>query len=372
VPFLFTSNPGGPFTPLPGGVIYYQDPFSTTDRQFALYGQADYNITATIKLTGGLRVASDNTSGEVYFTGPFEGGTVTAGNNSFTEHPVTPKIGLSYQPDSASLYYASATKGYRVAGFNEPQIGTDPFCLASDAALGVSPNGLPSTYKSDSLWSYELGAKKTLLNGHLQVNSSAFYIDWSNVQQAVFLGSCGLEFTENLGAAVSKGVDLDVRYRVSGLTLDMQAGYTDAYYTKTIYAGTIKAAGASIVDSGNKLAPVPWTAALSAEYYLPGFEVVKPYLRVDYQYSASQRGQTPIQDANNAGHDLGIPNIPDSKNLSLRAGIERGPLNVSVFSNNVLNSIPPLTISDDLVGSSLHYERSWQPRTIGLTATYRF
>jgi iron complex outermembrane receptor protein len=371
VPGYFGSTPG--LTPLPGGVIYYQNPFSTTDRQVALFGQADYSVTPTIKLTAGLRVAADNSSGQVYFTGPFEGGTVTAGNNSFNEHPVTPKLGLSYQPDSASLYYASATKGYRVGGFNEPGIGTDPFCATSDQQLGVSPTGLPKNYSSDSLWSYELGTKQTLLNNHLQIDSSVFYIDWSNVQQAVFLGSCGLEFTENLGAAVSKGVDLDVQYRAArGLTLAMQAAYTDAYYTKTVYVGTVTAAGASVVDSGNRLAPVPWTAALSIEYYLPGFDVVEPYFRVDYQYSASQIGQTPIQDANNAGHDTAIPNVPDTKNLSLRAGIRRGSLNLSVFTNNALNSLPPITISDDKVGSSLIYERSWQPRTIGLTATYRF
>ena len=165
VPQFFTTLPGLPYTPLPGGVIYYQNPYSETDRQVALYGQLDYKITPQIKLTGGVRAASDNTSGRVYFTGPFEGGTVTAGNNSFTEYPVTPKFGLSYQPNSGSLFYATAAKGYRVGGFNTPGIGLDPLCGTSVAALGLTPTGLPSKYNSDSLWSYEIGNNRRCSTG---------------------------------------------------------------------------------------------------------------------------------------------------------------------------------------------------------------
>ena len=54
----------------------------------------------------------------------------------------------------------------------------------------------------------------------------------------------------------------------------------------------------------------------------------------------------PIQDRQYAGHDAAIPNVPATRNLSLRAGIRRGSLNLSVFSNNVLNSLPPITVSE--------------------------
>ncbi len=373
VPQFFTTVPGLPYTPLPGGVIYYQNPYSETDRQVALYGQLDYKIAPHIKLTAGVRAASDNTFGRVYFTGPFEGGTVSAGNNSFTEYPVTPRFGVSYQPNSDSLFYATAAKGYRVGGFNTPGIGLDPLCGASVAALGLTPTGLPSKYNSDSLWSYELGNKQTLLDGRLQINSSAFYINWSRVQQAIFLSSCGLEFTANTGAAVSKGFDVDLRYNAArGLLIGLQGGYTDAYYTKTVHAGAADVVDGAVVTSGDKLAPVPWTADFSAEYYLPGHEVAEPYFRVDYQYSASQVGLTAYQDPANGIHDATIPGIPATRNLSLRAGVRRGALNVSLFGSNVLNSVPALTVSRDTTFSSLYYERSWRPRTLGLTATYRF
>jgi iron complex outermembrane receptor protein len=373
VPQYFTTEPGLPYTPLAGGVIYYQDPYSETDRQVALYGQADYSITSKIKLTAGVRVASDNTSGRVYFTGPFEGGTVTAGNNSFTAYPVTPKFGISYRPDGGNLFYATAAKGYRVGGFNTPGIGTDPLCGDSLTALGLTPTGLPSTYNSDSLWSYEIGGKQTLLDGHLQVNSSVFYIDWSQVQQAIFLSSCGLEFTANTGAAISKGFDVDMQYLVArGLRLTIRGGYTDAYYTRTVQAGTNHVANGAVVTAGDRLAAVPWMAAVSVEYHVPGYEVLNPYFRADYQYSASQIGQTAYQDPANGIHDQTIPGTPATRNLSLRAGVQWRSLDLSLFANNVLNSLPALTVARDTTFSSLYDENTWRPRTVGLTATCRF
>ncbi len=63
----------------------------------------------------------------------------------------------------------------------------------------------PTTYNSDSLWSYEVGAKNSLLDRRLQINTSAFYINWSNIQNNVYLPSCGFSFTANLGKVTSKG-----------------------------------------------------------------------------------------------------------------------------------------------------------------------
>ena len=105
---------------------------------------------------------------------------------------------------------------------------------------------------------------------------------------------------------------------------------------------------------------------------MPRYEVAEPYFRVDYQYSASQIGLTAYQDPANGIHDATIPGTPATRNLSLRAGFRRGPLNVSLFGSNVLNSLPAITVSRDTTFSSLYYERSWRPRTLGLTATYRF
>ena len=346
--------------------IYHQDPYRAIDKQYALFGQGDYKVTDTIKLTLGLRVASMNTAGQEYYAGSFVGPNPGVGSASFTEHPVTPKFGVSWQPDGNDLFYAIAAKGYRVGGINS---GLGTVCDQSLNLLGLT--AAPKTYQSDSLWSYEIGAKNTLLDHRLQIDSSAYYIDWKNIQQNVYLAGCGLQFAANLGQATSKGMDISIKGKVtSDLLVSAEIGYTNAVYARTVYAGTV-GSGTPIVTQGNILAPTPWNVNLSGEYHVPGFDLVSPYVHVDYQLTSGQRGTLPSQDVNNSG-DPTITNLPATRNLSLRAGARWDAWDISGFVNNVLGSQPLLVRSHDLAGSPVYFDRTWRPRTIGLTGTYRF
>ena len=47
----------------------------------------------------------------------------------------------------------------------------------------------------------------------MQINASAFVIDWNNIQQAVYLPACGQNFVENLGKVRSVGGELEVQTR---------------------------------------------------------------------------------------------------------------------------------------------------------------
>jgi hypothetical protein len=155
-----------------------------------------------------------------------------------------------------------------------------------------------------------------------------------------------------------------------GLLLTVEGGYTNATYSHTVHAGA--AAGAPVVTAGDILDPIPWTVNLSAEYNVPGFDDYDPYLRADYQYSSAQSGLIPYQDPNNGASDTTIPGVPTTNNLSFRVGVREDGLDVSAFANNVLNSLPLLVESRDTTYSPLYFAHTWKPRTIGLTATYRF
>jgi hypothetical protein len=56
----------------------------------------------------------------------------------------------------------------------------------------------------------------------------------------------------------------------------------------------------------------------------------------------------------------------------LRAGLRWNGFDLSMFANNVLNSLPVLVTGHDTAATALYYEHTWRPRTIGLTGTYRF
>ena len=348
----------------PGDLAYIQSPFVANDRQIALYGQADYHISTAFKLTLGLRAASVNTSGYSFYEYPeFVGPPVTS-SASATEHPVTPKIGFSYQPNKDHLFYATASKGYRIGGISP---GLPPSCDATLTALGY-PGGAPSTYKSDSLWSYEVGAKDSRWDHRLQVNSSLYYIRWKNIQQNLYMPSCGFQFTANLADAVSKGGDVDAQLRASdNLTLGLSAGYTNAQYISSI-AG----ASANVVTKGDRFPGAPWVITTSAEYTFAMTGNRKPYLRADYQLSTAQSGLQPIQNPLNVIYDPTIPSYGETKALSARAGVRWDGLDVSLYGQNLLNNHPLLFTAHDLITSPLYFDTTWRPLTLGVTVTYHY
>ncbi len=69
---------------------------------------------------------------------------------------------MSYQPDDHNLYYLSATEGFRPGG---GEIALAPFCASGLNTLGYADGHSPQSYRSDDVWSYELGAKSQLLGG---------------------------------------------------------------------------------------------------------------------------------------------------------------------------------------------------------------
>jgi iron complex outermembrane receptor protein len=349
---------------LPGGYIYIQSPFKAIDAQYALFGQADMEVLRGLRLTAGLRVARVDFQGEAYeASAPANVPPITSSASS-SQNPVTPRVGVSYQPDRDNLFYASVAKGYRIGGIN---VALPPLCASSLAALGY-PDGTPPQYESDNVWSYELGEKSSLWDRRILIDASVYWINWQQIQQNVYLPSCGYEFTANLGKAVSKGGDLDARARVTeALTVGLTLGYSDAAYTETIPGSS-----GNVITAGDHLPAAPWTIVASAEYVFTQLGQRTPYFRVDYQESTAQKSVTQVQDPQYVLYDPTIPLLPTTKALAARSGVRFGGFDISVFGNNLLNTHPLLYASHDLVTSPLYFQYTWRPRTVGLTATYRY
>src|SRR5579872_4397193 len=172
-----------PTAPCPNGEIATQPVFRLIDKQAALYGEANFKFTDAWNLTLGARVSHNQFQGTTVQYGPFVGPGVNVNNplaatGSGSATPVTPRAVLNFHPNSDNLFYLSAAKGYRVGGINQ---GLGTLCDNALAGLGLSKvNG---NYNADTLWSYEIGAKNSLFDRRLQINSSLFRIDWKNIQQ---------------------------------------------------------------------------------------------------------------------------------------------------------------------------------------------
>jgi iron complex outermembrane recepter protein len=381
--------PGGPtlFDVIFGGVplaegryTFVLDDVEAVDKQIAAFGQVDFNVTDKLTLTAGLRVAETKFSADAHFYGPVVGPEVNdAGKQK--ETPVTPKVGLSYQADADNMFYASAAKGFRVGGYN-PAVGVPCGTTAGSDPIPGTPLGdlgltdRPTFFGSDSVWSYEVGSKNRILDRRLQIDASAFYVDWSNIQQTVGLARCGFTFVENLGSATSKGFDLALQAFVTDdLILGAAVGYTKAEFNETVFGGPSRGPGVSpIVTEGDDIPLNPWTIYLNGQY---SYDIVgrRGYTRFDFQHLSRQDALVPGTNPANGGTDPSIPGRPSSTTLSLRTGLDFGTFDVSLFANNVFNAHPRLTRArtpGPAGPNSLFTNTTLRPRTIGVTLTGRY
>jgi outer membrane receptor protein involved in Fe transport len=354
------------------GYIYVEDPRVGVDRQVAVFGQADLRLTARTKLTLGLRQSWAKFLGATNYPESLVVGPAVSSQGEFREHPVTPRIGLAFQRDAETLLYATAAKGFRIGGVNA-KVGQ--FCYGGpDSALGrIGLDDVPATFDSDSVWSYEVGAKTLLAARRMMLNVSAYHIRWSDIQQNVPLTACGFQFTSNLGRATSTGFDLQTALQ---LTEDWSIGGTlsvgNARFTRTVQ---LQPTVQSIVRRGDHLAGAPWTAAVFGEYSRPAGDG-RAYLRTDYQYGAEQTDRVPASNPLNGGYARWFAGVPSLSNTAVRAGFKGRHLDLSLFVQNVFDTRPPLTTTQDIAtasgGTPLFYVISWRPRTVGLTATIRY
>ncbi len=223
------------FTPFPTNFGTGDNAFLTRikriDRDYAAFGQVEYDLTPTLTLTAGGRVfmAKNTISGySGFFSGtPFSGvganlgacivGAPAADNRPCTnvdkkndESGVTYKFNASWKVTPDAMLYATWSKGFRPGGNNR------------------RPGILP--FKSDTLTNYELGWKTQF--GPVTLNGAAFYQEWKDLQFGLVpLNNNGVTNTYNAGNARIYGLEGDVSVRSGGLSVVMAGTYIDAKLT---------------------------------------------------------------------------------------------------------------------------------------------
>ena len=378
------TNPDGS-SYLPNGDSYAHQLIGH-DRQIAGFGELEIGLTNTLKLTAGVRVAKTRFSVQTLSNGPQDGG-LRVGGSGQGETPVTPKLGLSWQVDPNNLYYATYAKGFRMGGGNAPVPAS--LCATDFAQFGITQ--APASYKSDTVQSFEVGAKNTL-GSRLKLSSSVYYIRWNNIQQGVVPPICGIQWTDNLGAAVSKGFDLQAELALSrGLSLETTLGYTDARYSKDAFPGGVPEEGVlPIVAKGDAIAgaSAPWTASAGLEYSFDAFAHVS-FIRLDYQYASGEKWLQANRDPRTSQYDNEIHTaapftypLSSTHFMSLRTGSSLGSLSLSLFVDNLFNThtttsfnhqtIPYDPNTGTALASPMYRNLTFRPRTAGLTAIYRY
>lgn len=354
------------------------------ENALAAYGDATYAVTDKLKLTGGLRISRDEVTLRAIGYGLNNQGaavrgdfTATAANGGLFEgstqaSTLTPKAGLSYEFEQGRMVYATVAKGYRPGGFNSPAQSNNAFCQNALSQLGTS---IPSTFENDTVWSYEAGSKLRMLDGRVQLNSSVYRIDWTNIQALLSLPNCGT-FTTNAAEARSQGFDIQGEFRVArGLTLSGTVGHTDAKYRGQVSTPTLNPAVRSVVvNDGDPIPGVPaWSFTLGAEYDFAVANNTNAYIRGDYSYATGLYRST---GPGTTGYLATIYKSPNIEVANVRAGLRlANGVDVSLFAKNVFNSqdrVYEQGGSTVLRNSPIVFAQTFRPREIGLTASYRY
>lgn len=262
------------------------------------------------------------------------------------------KFNLSYQWRDDFLLYAQAAEGFRSGGTNEPSILSDPFCEGFEG------------FGSDSLWSYELGAKTTWLDDRLTVNVTPYYIEWSDIQVRTQVSECLSFFIQNAGEAEVLGLELETFWKPTDqVTIAAALGYADAKLTEDQ-----PFQNGPLVDGrdGDDLPYTPdLTAKLSLEHVIP-LSVWPADIQTRIDWSYTDGSNTEFRSTNPRYRET-----PDYHLVDLRVGLvgESG-WRATLFVDNVFNELADVSrFTSNLDGDYVFTSR---PREVGLSFSKDF
>jgi len=206
--------------------------------QYAVFGSVDFDIIPhVLTVTAGTRYFQYNEFlvGSVYETGSGcldqPNGGCTSGEinlnshgDHVTYHGFKSNANVTWHFAPNSLVYYTFSQGFRPGGFNRTTKSVIPDATGADQFK--EPNG----YAPDSLTNNEIGLKTQLFDRRVQINLSAYYMQWDNVQIGLFNPTEQINTTFGINGANFdvKGVEAQVIAKVfEGLTVQGSASYND-------------------------------------------------------------------------------------------------------------------------------------------------
>jgi iron complex outermembrane recepter protein len=337
----------------------------TKIRQSALFGEASYAFADRWKATGGLRWYTYQNDLGMSFSGfgaPSDSNVPILTHVVQSNSGINPKFNVSYEPDRDTLWYATAARGFRPGGGNQPLPVNSPSvgaCIqAGLQALGYA-HGAPMSYAADSLWSFELGEKAKLLDGRLRLNTGVYFENWKDIQLEEL--PCNYPMNDNANSAHIYGGELELRALLTReLTIAASAGYSHAQLAQSAHG----------FNAGDRLPDVPqWTADVNITWRRPCNDRVEMVARLENVYTGSRvdlafPGGFPDTQSPLAGYDL----------THARLGLSSDTWSANLFVSNLFDRKAALENVVELTLANAAYNRiaTNQPRTIGLDLSYRF
>ncbi len=249
---LLTENRGDYFDPFFNFALSLDESFGSEYEatNLAVFGQLDHALSATTRLSFGLRVERRKTD-YIDTAGLQAGPTETMSGGELT---------LSHAHSDTISSFVSIAKGYKAGGFN----------------LGIVPDGRRE-FSEEQLWNIEVGIKSSWLENRLKVSASLFVNRRDNQQVRTSFQlvpndpASFVFFTDNAAQGKTYGFESDIRWFVGeAWELYANIGLLDATFDEFVTA--------QVDLSGRDQAHAPgYTLAAGASYrHVGGF-----FARVD-------------------------------------------------------------------------------------------
>lgn len=231
VDFFKDLYPPDDFTP---GLVYNSNQRTNA---YALFGQAEYDLTDKLSLLLGLRYSYERKNFRVTnLFNNFIGGVLGATEidpatgyffRNFNERDaegwgdVSGRFGINYNVTDHTLLYASFSTGFKSGGY-----------LGS---VTITRDAVHNPGDPEDLVAYEAGIKTFAFDRKLRFDLAGFYYDYKDLQveSIVFQGIVPFQTLVNVQKVVVKGIDLDMSlYPADGLELNVGVGYVDGEHKR--------------------------------------------------------------------------------------------------------------------------------------------
>ncbi|MDI7775898.1 TonB-dependent receptor [Asticcacaulis sp. EMRT-3] len=264
------------YTGLPVGQSFVagqgsHDVYEQRDKNVALFGHADWKLTNSLTLLGGLRWNhqdkfltsrfSNSDGGKACslatgglsvlclpWSNPAYNGLVLFQRNA--EDATTGSLRLKWQATPTLMTYVSYATGWKGTGYNLDREQNPDDTVDRD-----------SSFKPETSRSYEIGAKGRWLANRLSLNLAAFDEAFNNFQLNTYLGTTFV--VDSVPHLRSKGVELDGLYYMGDLTLNGGVTYDEARF------GSEAVPGLPLIANGTASFAPKWSAAYGADYSHP-------------------------------------------------------------------------------------------------------
>ncbi|MEM9169699.1 MAG: TonB-dependent receptor [Pseudomonadota bacterium] len=259
---------------------------------YALFGEASYDLTDKFTLTFGARVDFENidqgpTVGQSVPPAPITGNPQVDALAAITAEAFTNQTSIDAENDfSAFLPKAVATynwtddfatsfsyqRAYRAGGlsFNGLRLATATAIGAAASQAELEAQGIVSSFDPEFTDNYELSLRSRWFGGRLTVNANAFAIDYSDQQVNVVLSpNPDDSLTTNVANSKLRGFEVEVFANPSdGLDLFANVGFTDTEFgAPSDLVGILEDATFLTDLTGLQFLQAPrWTAGVGGRY----------------------------------------------------------------------------------------------------------